>query len=58
MEPLEVAHLEVAIRSPHFGIHLWPKVTLATLVKYGNVVCLAWRFQFRTVKSLCYCIFL
>jgi hypothetical protein len=38
---------EVALKISNFGIHFWPMVTLVTLLKYGDVVYLAWRLQFR-----------
>jgi hypothetical protein len=30
----------------NFGLHFWPRVTRVTLIKYGNVGYLTWRFQF------------
>jgi hypothetical protein len=30
----------------NFGIHLWPRVMIVTLVKYANGGYLAWKFLF------------
>jgi hypothetical protein len=38
--------LKIALRMFNFGIHLWPWVTLVTLLKRGNGSYLAWRDQF------------
>jgi hypothetical protein len=37
--------LQFVLKMFHFGLHFWPRVTLVTLLNFGNGGYLSWQFQ-------------